>query len=111
MVGFSSSEQPDPAMPEPMTPAIGAAAIATAMTSPSVLTKRMPPGQIDALSLEQINAVADADIIIAPDFLADQTAAQEANAQALAELVGVPTVVESTEFQVPLVVVLGPGDR
>ncbi|MDQ2655262.1 MAG: ABC transporter substrate-binding protein [Chloroflexota bacterium] len=37
------------------------------------------PGQIDALSLEQINAVADADIIIAPDFLADQTAAQEAN--------------------------------
>ena len=38
-------------------------------------------------------------------------AAQEANAQALAELVGVPTVVESTEFQVPLVVVLGPGYR
>ncbi|MEW1919230.1 LytR C-terminal domain-containing protein [Pseudarthrobacter oxydans] len=38
-------------------------------------------------------------------------AAQEANAQALAELVGVPTVVESTGFQVPLVVVLGPGYR
>ena len=38
------------------------------------------PGQIDALSLEQINAVADADIIAAPDFLPDQTAAQEANA-------------------------------
>ncbi|GAA3404221.1 LytR C-terminal domain-containing protein [Pseudarthrobacter polychromogenes] len=38
-------------------------------------------------------------------------AAQEANAQALAELLGVPTVVESTEFQVPLVVVLGPGYR
>jgi iron complex transport system substrate-binding protein len=38
------------------------------------------PGQIDALSLEQINAVEDADIIIAPDFLPDQTAAQEANA-------------------------------
>ncbi|OAE00817.1 LytR C-terminal domain-containing protein [Arthrobacter sp. OY3WO11] len=38
-------------------------------------------------------------------------AAQEANAQALAELLGVPTVVESAEFQVPLVVVLGPGYR
>ncbi|WP_427118066.1 LytR C-terminal domain-containing protein [Pseudarthrobacter scleromae] len=38
-------------------------------------------------------------------------AAQEANAQALGELLGVPTVVESTEFQVPLVVVLGPGYR
>jgi iron complex transport system substrate-binding protein len=38
------------------------------------------PGQIDALSLEQINTVEDADIIIAPDFLPDQTAAQEANA-------------------------------
>jgi iron complex transport system substrate-binding protein len=38
------------------------------------------PGEIDMLSLEQINTVADADIIIAPDFLPDQTAAQEANA-------------------------------
>ena len=38
------------------------------------------PGDIDMLSLEQINAVADADIIIAPDFLPEQTAAQEANA-------------------------------
>jgi hypothetical protein len=38
-------------------------------------------------------------------------AAQQANAEALAELLGVPTVVNSTEFQVPLVVVLGPGYR
>lgn len=36
-------------------------------------------GEIDMLTLEQINTVADADIIIAPDFLPDQTAAQEAN--------------------------------
>lgn len=36
---------------------------------------------------------------------------QLANAQALAELLGVPTLVSSTEFQVPLVVVLGPGYR
>lgn len=36
---------------------------------------------------------------------------QFANAQALAELLGVTTMVESTEFQVPLVVVLGPGYR
>ncbi|MDF2052464.1 LytR C-terminal domain-containing protein [Arthrobacter sp. Cr_A7] len=38
-------------------------------------------------------------------------AGQLANAQALAELLGVPTLVSSTEFQVPLVVVLGPGYR
>jgi hypothetical protein len=38
-------------------------------------------------------------------------AAQEASAQALAELLGVPAVVQSAEFQVPLVVVLGPGYR
>ena len=37
--------------------------------------------------------------------------AQLANAQALARLLGVPTVVSSTEFQGPLVVVLGPGYR
>jgi hypothetical protein len=36
---------------------------------------------------------------------------QLGNAQALAELLGVSTVVNSTEFQVPLVVVLGPGYR
>jgi hypothetical protein len=38
-------------------------------------------------------------------------ATQLANAQALAELLGVTTMVDSTEFQVPLVVVLGPGYR
>ena len=37
--------------------------------------------------------------------------AQLANAQALAELLGVPTVVNSSDFQVPLVVVLGPRYR
>jgi hypothetical protein len=36
---------------------------------------------------------------------------QLANAQALAGLLNIPTVVNSTEFQVPLVVVLGPGYR
>ena len=38
-------------------------------------------------------------------------AGQFASAQALAELLGIPTLVNSTEFQVPLVVVLGPGYR
>jgi len=38
-------------------------------------------------------------------------AGQLAGAQALAELLGIPTLVDSTEFQVPLVVVLGPGYR
>ncbi|MFT4038819.1 MAG: ABC transporter substrate-binding protein [Thermomicrobiales bacterium] len=37
-------------------------------------------GSIDMLSLEQINVVDGADVIIAADFLPDQTAAQEANA-------------------------------
>lgn len=36
---------------------------------------------------------------------------QLASAQALAGLLNIPTVVSSTEFQVPLVVVLGPGYR
>lgn len=36
-------------------------------------------------------------------------AGQQANAQALAVLLDIPTVVSSTEFQVPLVVVVGPG--
>jgi hypothetical protein len=36
---------------------------------------------------------------------------QLASAQALAALLNIPTVVNSTEFQVPLVVVLGPGYR
>ena len=38
-----------------------------------------------------------------------QGADQLPGAQALAALLGIPAVVESTEFQVPLVVVLGPG--
>lgn len=40
-----------------------------------------------------------------------QGAGQLPGAQALAALLGIPTVVNSTEFQVPLVVVLGPGYR
>lgn len=36
---------------------------------------------------------------------------QLASAQALAQLLNIPTVVDSAEFQVPLVVVLGPGYR
>jgi cytoskeletal protein RodZ len=35
--------------------------------------------------------------------------AQRANAEALSELLNIPTMVNSAEFQVPLVVVLGPG--
>ncbi len=38
-------------------------------------------------------------------------AAQQANAEALSTLLGIPTVVNSQEFQVPLVVVLGPDYR
>ncbi|WP_458779476.1 LytR C-terminal domain-containing protein [Arthrobacter sp. D3-16] len=40
-----------------------------------------------------------------------QGADQLPNAQALAALLGIPTVLNSTDFQVPLVVVLGPGYR
>ncbi|QHK21639.1 LytR family transcriptional regulator [Pseudarthrobacter psychrotolerans] len=35
--------------------------------------------------------------------------AQKANAEAVSELLNIPTLVESQEFHVPLVVVLGPG--
>lgn len=40
-------------------------------------------------------------------FYAD--ASQKANAEALSTLLGIPTLVESPDFQVPVVVVLGPG--
>ncbi|MFF1253653.1 LytR C-terminal domain-containing protein [Pseudarthrobacter sp. NPDC058329] len=40
-----------------------------------------------------------------------QGAAQLPGARALAALLGIPTVVNSADFQVPLVVVLGPGYR
>lgn len=36
---------------------------------------------------------------------------QKANAESLGRLLGIPTTVQSAEFQVPLVVVLGPGFR
>ncbi len=36
---------------------------------------------------------------------------QKDNAEALSNLLGIPTMAESAEFQVPLVVVLGPGFR
>jgi cytoskeletal protein RodZ len=36
-------------------------------------------------------------------------AAQKANAEALSKLLNIPTLVNSAEFQVPVVVVLGPG--
>ena len=36
---------------------------------------------------------------------------QKDNADALSDLLGIPTTAESAEFQVPLVVVLGPGFR
>ena len=36
-------------------------------------------------------------------------AAQKGNAEALGKLLGIPTVVDSAEFQLPLVVVLAPG--
>jgi hypothetical protein len=35
--------------------------------------------------------------------------AQQGNAEALGLLLGIPTMVQSAEFKVPLVVVLGPG--
>ncbi|WP_427133763.1 LytR C-terminal domain-containing protein [Pseudarthrobacter sp. S9] len=37
------------------------------------------------------------------------SAAQKGNAEALGTLLGIPTLVESAEFKMPLVVVLGPG--
>lgn len=37
------------------------------------------------------------------------SAAQKGNAEALGSLLGIPTTVESADFKVPLVVVLGPG--
>ena len=41
----------------------------------------------------------------------DSGEAQQANAEAIAALLGIPTLVSSQEFQVPVVVVLGPDYR
>ncbi|WP_411375599.1 LytR C-terminal domain-containing protein [Arthrobacter sp. MPF02] len=65
--------------------------------------------QADGWALGQVGNWAGAPVQGSVIFYAG--ASQLANAQALAQLLGIPTVVSSTEFQVPLVVVLGPGYR
>ena len=42
-------------------------------------------------------------------FLRKSGSAQKGNAEALGQLLGIETVVDSAEFQMPLVVVLAPG--
>lgn len=65
--------------------------------------------QSDGWALGQVGNWAGAPLQGSIIFYAG--AEQEANAQALAELLGVPTMVDSPELQVPLVVALGPGYR
>jgi cytoskeletal protein RodZ len=65
--------------------------------------------QNDGWTLGQVGNWAGAPQQTSRIFYAGE--AQRANAEALGTLLGVPTLVNSQEFQVPLVVVLGPGYR
>lgn len=63
--------------------------------------------QADGWALGQVGNWAGAPMQTSVIFYAGPE--QLASAQALAELLSIPTLVDSTEFQLPLVVVLGPG--
>ncbi|MCO4254972.1 LytR C-terminal domain-containing protein [Pseudarthrobacter cellobiosi] len=63
--------------------------------------------QADGWTLGQVGNWAGAPQQTSAIFYAGP--AQKANAEAVSELLNIPTLVESQEFQVPLVVVLGPG--
>lgn len=63
--------------------------------------------QADGWTLGQVGNWAGAPLQTSVIFYAGP--AQQANAEALSELLNIPTMVNSAEFQVPLVVVLGPG--
>ncbi|MGO4188681.1 LytR C-terminal domain-containing protein [Pseudarthrobacter sp. TAF60_1] len=65
--------------------------------------------QNDGWTLGQVGNWAGAPQQTSRIFYAGE--AQRANAEALGTLLGIPTLVNSQEFQVPLVVVLGPGYR
>jgi cytoskeletal protein RodZ len=65
--------------------------------------------QNDGWTLGQVGNWAGAPQQTSRIFYAGE--AQRANAQALGALLGIPTLVNSQEFQVPLVVVLGPDYR
>jgi cytoskeletal protein RodZ len=63
--------------------------------------------QADGWTLGQVGNWGGAPQQASVIFYAGQ--AQRANAEALSKLLNIPTMVNSAEFQVPLVVVLGPG--
>ena len=63
--------------------------------------------QADGWTLGQVGNWAGAPMQTSVIFYAGPE--RLASAQALAELLSIPTLVDSTEFQLPLVVVLGPG--
>jgi hypothetical protein len=63
--------------------------------------------QADGWALGQVGNWGGAPQQASVIFYADAT--QKANAEAVSTLLGIPTLVESPDFQVPVVVVLGPG--
>lgn len=105
----------DAASPEPSAPATSPAAgdktqpvaVYNAAGIPGLATSVGATVQSDGWSLGQVGNWAGAPQQGSVIFYAG--AEQQANAQALAGLLNIPTVVSSTEFQVPLVVVVGPG--
>ncbi|HET9348695.1 MAG TPA: LytR C-terminal domain-containing protein [Arthrobacter sp.] len=127
-----TASAPEPTSPEPTSPApvsAEASAAPTASATPSaaaaVVDKTQPVAVYNAsgtagLATRVGGTVSTAGWTIgtvgnwggAPQqrsVIFYSGAAQKSNAEALGKLLGIPTVVDSAEFQLPLVVVLAPG--
>lgn len=130
-----TASTPEPTSPEPTSPApvsVEASAAPTASVTPSatasaaaVVDKTQPVAVYNAsgtagLATRVGGTVSTAGWTIgtvgnwggAPQqrsVIFYSGAAQKSNAEALGKLLGIPTVVDSAEFQLPLVVVLAPG--
>ena len=126
-----TASTPEPTSPEPTSPApvsAEASAAPTASATPSaaaVVDKTQPVAVYNAsgtagLATRVGGTVSTAGWTIgtvgnwggAPQqrsVIFYSGAAQKSNAEALGKLLGIPTVVDSAEFQLPLVVVLAPG--
>lgn len=117
---------PEPSSPAPVSPEASAAPSASATPSASAVIDKTQPvavfnGTTTAGLANRVGGTVAADGWTigtlgnwggAPQqrsVIFYSGAAQKGNAEALGKLLGIPTVVDSAEFQLPLVVVLAPG--
>jgi hypothetical protein len=116
---------PQPTSPAPVSPEASAAPSASATPSAAVVDKTQPVAVFNGSGTAGLanrvgGTVSTAGWTIgalgnwggAPQqrsVIFYSGPAQKSNAEALGKLLGIPTVVDSAEFQLPLVVVLAPG--